>query len=99
MKKINSLILSLFVLYPSIIGFAHYIFEDHKPCDEIILHFHQLENDCSVCFLLNNTENSFTNFKEFNYNLVSIDELVIDFIDFPKSSNLRSFNLRAPPVV
>ena len=57
------------------------------------------ENDCPTCFVLNNTENSFTNYTEFNYNLVSIDELVIDLVGSLKSNNLRTFNLRAPPVV
>ena len=84
---------------PSIVSFAHHVFEEHKVCTETEIHFHQDEINCTTCFLLNNTENSFNSYTEFNYNLVLIDELVIDSIEYLKSNNLRTFNLRAPPVV
>ena len=80
-------------------SFTHHIFEDHKVSTETEIHFHQDEINCSTCFVLNNIENSFTSSTDFNYNLVSIDELVIDLIGNLKSNNLRTFNLRAPPVV
>ena len=99
MKKFYSFFLSILLLLPSITGFAHHIFEEHKACTETEIHFHQDEINCSTCFVLNNTDNSFISYTEFNYNLVSIDELVIDFIGNLKSNNLRTFNLRAPPVV
>ena len=99
MKKFYSFFLSVLLIVPSIISFAHHIFEEHKPCSEIEIHFHQDEINCSTCFVLNNTDNSFISYTEFNYNLVLIDELVIDSIEYPKSNNLRTFNLRAPPVV
>ena len=99
MKKFYSFFLSVLLILPSIINFAHHIFEEHEACTEVDIHFHKAENDCPACFVLNNTENSFTSYTEFNYNLVSIDELVIDFIGNLKSNNLRTFNLRAPPVV
>jgi len=98
-KKFYSFFLSVLLILPSIINFAHHIFEEHEACTDVDLHFHKAENNCSTCFVLNNTENSFTSYTEFNYNLVSIDELVIDFIGNLKSNNLRTFNLRAPPVV
>tara|TARA_B100001113_G_scaffold48576_1_gene35023 strand:+ start:553 stop:852 length:300 start_codon:yes stop_codon:yes gene_type:complete len=98
-KKFYSFFLSALIILPSIINFAHHIFEEHKACTEVDVHFHKAENDCPTCFVLNNTENSFTNYTEFNYNLVSIGELVIDLVGSLKSNNLRTFNLRAPPVV
>jgi len=98
-KKIYSFILSVLLLLPSIVSFTHHIFEEHKACNEIQVHFHKDEIECSLCFVLNNKDNSFTGFSEFNYNLVSIDELVIDLVGSLKSNNLRTFNLRAPPVV
>ena len=99
MKKFYSFFLSVLIILPSIVSFAHHIFEEHKVCTETEIHFHQDEINCTTCFLLNNTENSFTSYTEFNYNLVLIDELVIDSIEYLKSNNLRTFNLRAPPVV
>ncbi len=99
MKKIYISFLSVLIILPSIVSFAHHIFEEHKFCTETEIHFHQDEFKCSTCFVLNNTDNNFTHYSEFNYNLVSIDELVIDLFGIPKSNNLRTFNLRAPPVV
>lgn len=99
MKKFYSFFLSVLIILPSIVSFAHHIFEEHKVCTETEIHFHQDEINCTTCFVLNNTENSFTSYTEFNYNLVLIDELVIDSIEYLKSNNLRTFNLRAPPVV
>ena len=99
MKKFYSFFLSVLIILPSIVSFAHHIFEEHKVCTETEIHFHQDEINCTTCFLLNNTENSFNSYTEFNYNLVLIDELVIDSIEYLKSNNLRTFNLRAPPVV
>ena len=99
MKKFYSFFLTVLIVLPSIVSFAHHVFEDHKVCSETEIHFHQDEINCSTCFVLNNIDNSFTSYTEFNYNLVLIDELVIDSIEYPKSNNLRTFNLRAPPVV
>ena len=99
MKKFSTFFLSVLLILPSIISFAHHVFEEHKVCTETEIHFHQDEINCSTCFLLNNTDNSFIIQKEFNYNLVLIDELVIDLYRNHKSNNLRAFNLRAPPVV
>ena len=99
MKKFYSFFLSVLLILPSIMSFAHHIFEEHKACTEVEVHFHKAENDCPTCFVLNNTDNSFTSHTEFNYNLVLIDELVIDLYENHKSNNLRTFNLRAPPVV
>jgi len=98
-KKFYSFFLSVLIILPSIVSFAHHVFEEHKVCTENEIHFHQDEINCSTCFVLNNTENSFTSLTDFNYNLVSIDELVIDLLGNLKSNNLRTFNLRAPPVV
>jgi len=98
-KKFCSFFLSVLIILPSIVSFAHHVFEEHQVCTETETHFHQDEINCTTCFVLNNTENSFTGFTEFNYNLVLIDELVIDSIEYLDSNNLRTFNLRAPPVV
>jgi len=98
-KKFYSFFLSVIIILPSIVSFAHHVFEEHKVCTETEIHFHQDEINCTLCFVLNNTENSFNSYTEFNYNLVSIDELVIDLLGNLKSNNLRTFNLRAPPVV
>ena len=99
MKKFYSFFLSVLIILPSILSFAHHVFEEHKVCTETKIHFHQDEINCTTCFVLNNTENSFTSLTDFNYNFVSIDELVIDLLGKLKSNNLRTFNLRAPPVV
>ena len=99
MKKFYSFFLSVIIILPSIVSFAHHVFEEHKVCTETEINFHQDEINCTLCFVLNNTENSFNSYTEFNYNLVSIDELVIDLLGNLKSNNLRTFNLRAPPVV
>ena len=99
MKKFYSFFLSVLIILPSIVSFAHHVFEDHKVCTETEIHFHQDEINCTTCFVLNNTENSFTSLTDFNYNLVSIDELVIDLLGNLKSNSVRTFNLRAPPSV
>ena len=99
MKKFYSFFLSVLLIIPSIISIAHHIFDEHKACPETEIHFHQDEINCSTCFLLSNIDNSFISYTEFNYNLVLIDELVIDLYENHKSNNLRTFNLRAPPVV
>ena len=99
MKKFYCFFLSVLLLLPSIVGFAHHVFEDHKICTETEIHFHQDEINCNTCFLLSNTDNSFTSYSEYNFNLVIIDELVIDLYENHQSNSLRTFNLRAPPVV
>ena len=99
MKKFYCFFLSVLLLLPSIVGFVHHVFEDHKICTESEIHFHQDEINCNTCFLLSNTDNSFTSYSEFNFNLVIIDELVIDLYENHESNSLRTFNLRAPPVV
>lgn len=99
MKKFYCFFLSVLLLLPSIVGFVHNFFEDHKICTETEIHFHQDEINCNTCFLLSNTDNSFTSYSEFNFNLVIIDELVIDLYENHESNSLRTFNLRAPPVV
>ena len=99
MKKFYCFFLSVLLLLPSIVGFVHHVFEDHKICTETEIHFHQDEINCNTCFLLSNTDNSFTSYSEFNFNLVIIDELVIDLYENHESNSLRTFNLRAPPVV
>ena len=99
MKKFYCFFLSVLLLLPSIVGFVHHVFEDHKICTETEIHFHQDEINCSTCFLLSNIDNSFNSYTEFSFNLVLIDELVIDLYENHKSNSLRTFNLRAPPVV
>ncbi|MFL2592913.1 MAG: hypothetical protein ACJ0O7_00205 [Flavobacteriaceae bacterium] len=99
MKKFYSFFLSSLIILPSIANFVHHIFEEHEVCAEHEIHFHKADNECPSCFVLNNTENNFISYTEFNYNLVLIDELVIDLYENHKSNNLRTFNLRAPPVV
>ena len=99
MKKFYCFFLSVLLLLPSIVGFVHHVFEDHKICTESEIHFHQDEINCNTCFLLSNTDNSFTSYSEFNFNLVLIDELVIYLYENHKSNSLRTFYLRAPPVV
>ena len=58
MKKFYSFFLSVLLILPSIVSFAHHIFEEHKACTEVDVHFHKAENECSICFVLNNTENN-----------------------------------------
>ena len=99
MKKFYSFFLSALLILPSIVSFAHHVFEDHKICTETEIHFHQDEINCSTCFLLSNIDNSFTGYTEFSFSLVLIDELVIVLYENHKSNSLRTFNLRAPPVV
>ena len=99
MKKFYSFFLSALLVLPSIVSFAHHVFEDHKICTETEIHFHQDEINCNTCFLLSNTDNSFTSYSEINFNLVIIDELVIDLYENHESNSLITFNLRAPPVV
>ena len=99
MKKFYSFFLSILLLLGSIVSFFHHVFEDHEVSTKTETHFYQDQINCSTCFLLNNTDNNFTSLKDFNYNLVSIDELVIDLLENLKSNNLRTFNLRAPPAV
>ena len=99
MKKFYSFFLSILLLLGSIVSFVHHVFEDHEVSIKTETHFYQDEINCSTCFLLNNTDNNFTSLTDFNYNLVSIDELVIDLLENLKSNNLRTFNLRAPPAV
>jgi len=98
-KKFYCFFLSVLLLLPSIVGFVHHVFEDHKICTETEIHFHQDEINCNTCFLLSNTDNSFTSYSEINFNLVIIDELVIDLYENHKLNSLRTFYLRAPPVV
>ncbi len=97
MKKFYSFFLSVLLILPSIVSFAHHVFEDHKICTETEIHFHQDEINCSTCLILSNTENNFTSLIDFNYNLVSIDELVLTPIDLKLVNNPIGFNLRGPP--
>ena len=99
MKKFYSFFLAALLILPSIVSFAHHVFDDHKICTESEIHFHQDEINCSTCFLLSNTDNSFNVYTEFSFSLVLIDELVIVLYENHKSNSLRTFNLRAPPVV
>ena len=99
MKKIKSFLLSLLLIFPSLFSFAHHLFEDHEVCNETKVHFHQLDNHCSVCYVIANAENSFTTVKKINYLFLLDDNFYLNAIRNPISKFKRTFNLRAPPKV
>ena len=99
MKKFYNLLLTFLIVLPSLISIGHYLFEEHQHCNDTKIHFHKTEKECSYCYVINNNDNNSVHITDVTFTLFSINSLVIDFIENPTSNNLRTFNLRAPPVV
>ncbi len=99
MKRIISVILIGILSLPSIFGLNHFLYEDHVPCYEQNVHFHEAEIDCCTCdFVRLDTE-----FKSDNHNY-SFNEFptnykfntTYSYIAF--SSYFNYFDSRGPPV-
>tara|TARA_B100001057_G_scaffold452044_1_gene495640 strand:- start:185 stop:511 length:327 start_codon:yes stop_codon:yes gene_type:complete len=99
MKNFFSFFFSLILLLPPVYNLVHHLVEEHKHCDVTEVHFHQLENKCEFCALLNTNsseEELFNSAKDF----ILIDhnfELVRKNYDFKFANNSNPFATRGPP--
>ena len=101
MKIFFSFFFTLTLLLPPVFNLVHHHVEEHNHCDISEVHFHQLENKCEFCALLNtnSAEEEFINHnKEFiliNHNF----ELVQKNHAFKFENNSNPFATRAPPSI
>ena len=99
MKNFFSFFFSLILLLPPVYNLVHHFHEEHKHCDVTEVHFHQLENKCEFCALLNTNsadEELFNSAKDF----ILIDhnfELVRKNYAFKFKNNSNPFATRGPP--
>ena len=99
MKNFFSFFFTLILLLPPVFNLVHHLVEEHDHCDVSEVHFHQLENKCEFCALLNtNTseEELFNSTKDF----ILIDhnfELVRKNYAFKFENNSNPFATRGPP--
>ena len=55
MKAFLSIILVAILQIPIISGIVHTIEDNHYVCDGQTVHFHEVNNECDICFLSNAT--------------------------------------------
>ena len=53
MKAFLSIILVAILQIPIISGIVHTIEDNHYVCEEQTVHFHEVNNECEICFLSN----------------------------------------------
>lgn len=99
MKNFFSFFFTLTLLLPPVFNLVHHLHEEHKHCDVSEVHFHQLENKCEFCALMNTNsaeEELFNSSKD----LILINhffELVLKNYAFKIENNNNLFPTRGPP--
>ena len=99
MKFINSTFLVLILNLPNLIGIAH-IFEDnhHDSCEELSVHFHKKEFECSTCDYLRisfETEIDQNHFTNISVSKNFTDSFVYEYL--VHSIFFSFFDRRGPP--
>ena len=97
-KRILSFLLIYILSLPSIFGLSHFIYEDHIVCNELEVHIHQSELDCSTCDFIRIS---------FDYNSNKIEYSDIQFYSSQRqitvqreiyfSRFINAFDSRGPP--
>ena len=98
MKRILSFLLICVLSLPSIFGISHFIYEDHIVCNELEVHIHQHEIDCSTCdFVRMSFDYNFDNF-DYSRNefLFSVEQNIVHN-ERCFSSFINCFDSRGPP--
>tara|TARA_B100001094_G_C17587978_1_gene510562 strand:+ start:215 stop:541 length:327 start_codon:yes stop_codon:yes gene_type:complete len=101
MKNYFSFFFSLVLLLPPVFNLVHHLVEEHNHCDVSEVHFHQLENKCEFCALLN-TNSAEEEFINHNKDFILIDhnfELVQKNYAFKFENNSNPFATRGPPSI
>jgi len=99
MKNFFSFFFTLILLLPPVFNLVHHLVEEHVHCDVSEVHFHQLENKCEFCALLNTNsaeEELLNSTKDF----ILIDdnfELVLKNYDYIFTNYINFFETRGPP--
>ena len=98
MKKFYSIFLLCALTIPNLVSIEHIFSEKHIICDDIDIHVHQLEMDCSICYFFNTTyDYSFENFDKNYQQLSKIYKLNLVYTKLYTSNFLFYFDSRGPP--
>ena len=99
MKNLFSFFFSLILLLPPVFNLVHHLVEEHNHCDISEVHFHQLENKCEFCALLNTNlaEEEFINHNKDFILIGYIFEFVQKNYDYSFKNDINPFETRGPP--
>jgi len=99
MKNLFSFFFSLILLLPPVFNLVHHLVEEHNHCDISEVHFHQLENKCEFCALLNtnSAEEEFINHNKDFILIAYIFEFVQKNYDYSFKNDIKPFETRGPP--
>ena len=73
MKNFFTFFFTLILLLPLVFNLVHYHVEEHEHCDISEVHFHQLENKCEFCALLNTNSSE----EELFNSTISLDSKIV----------------------
>jgi len=95
----SAFLLLIIMLLPTIIQSVH-VFEKHEQsnCNELTIHIHEQEIDCSICdFHISSFDYSFTN--KIEYLLTKNHTIYADYYKSKKHNSIKlSYSLRGPPL-
>ena len=99
MKIFLSFFFSSILLFPPVFELVHHLVEDHNHCDISEIHFHQLENKCEFCALMNTNseEEEFTNHNKDFILITHSFEFVQKNYDYIFKNDINPFETRGPP--
>ena len=99
MKNFFSFFFSLILLLPAVFNLVHQLVEEHKHCDITEVHFHQSENKCEFCALLNtnSAEEEFINLNKDFILIVHNFKFAQKNYDYIFKIDINPFETRGPP--
>ena len=96
MKAFLSIILVTILQIPIISGIVHTIEDNHYVCDGQTVHFHEVNNECDICFLSNATVVFHSDAIE-TKSIVSEQILITNLARLSENSHISTNSSRAPP--
>ena len=98
MKRILSFLLICILSLPSIFGLSHFIYEDHIVCNELEVHIHQSELDCSTCDFIRISFDYYSNKIEYSdIQFYSSQRQITVQSEIYFSRFINAFDSRGPP--
>ena len=96
MKAFLSIILVAILQIPIISGIVHTIEDNHYVCEDQTVHFHEVNNECEICFLSNSTVVFHSDAIE-TKSIVSEQILITNLTKLSENSYISTNSSRAPP--
>ena len=100
MKKIYSNLFIFLLFVPQIISWEHVFGHEHEACEHQTVHLHQLDDECSICFITRNASDLNIDVSlELTYLSSTSSNEYIKYNIYLDNSPFTVNSLRAPPVV